>query len=139
MGLVMVRKVDIVLAHAPAAEKTAVAAGRATGRKVIGSNELWIVAATAELTAPKVETDATDAFKRLLAGRAKSVVRADNSGTYQKDIEHWKSAGTEPFGDWCMPNMGLLAASLRRAENGQAYVPANGRVEQSTLPSTAGA
>ena len=121
MDLLRARKVDIVLAHAPAAEKAAVAAGWATGRKIIGSNEFWIVGPTADPAGLKAATDATDAFKRMLAGRAKFVTRADNSGTHQKEMEIWKSAGIAPSGDWYIPNKDFMAASLRRADKEQAY------------------
>lgn len=114
MDLLRARKVDIVLAHAPAA-------GWATGRKVIGSNEFWIVGPAADPAGVKVAIDVADAFKRMLAGRAKFVTRADNSGTHQKEMEIWKAAGIEPTGDWYIPNKDFMAASLRRADREQAY------------------
>jgi len=43
MGYLKERKVDMILAHAPPAERKAVADGWATGRQLFGSNEFWIV------------------------------------------------------------------------------------------------
>ena len=121
MDLLKARKVDIVLAHAPAAEKAAVAAGWATGRKVIGSNEFWIVGPKADPAKLGDAKDASDAFKRLIDGRAKFVTRADNSGTHQKEMEIWKAAGIAPTGDWYIANKDFMSASLRRADKEQAY------------------
>jgi tungstate transport system substrate-binding protein len=121
MDLLKARAVDIVLAHAPTAEKAAVAAGWATGRRVIGSNEFWIVGPTGDPAGLAAAADAADAFKRMVAGRAKFVTRADNSGTHQKEMEIWKAAGIAPSGDWYIPNKDFMAASLRRADKEQAY------------------
>jgi tungstate transport system substrate-binding protein len=121
MDLLKARMVDLVLAHAPAAEKAAVAVGWATGRRVIGSNEFWIVGPTGDPAGLAAASDASDAFKRMLAGRVKFVTRADNSGTHQKEMEIWMAAGIAPSGDWYIPNKDFMAASLKRADKEQAY------------------
>ncbi|MBK9081272.1 MAG: substrate-binding domain-containing protein [Rhizobiales bacterium] len=120
MKLLQERKVDMALAHAPAAERKAVADGWATGRRLFGSNEFWIVGPKSD-PAKIAGLDAVEAFRKLAASGAKTVTRADNSGTHQKEMEIWKAAGLAPAGDWYIPTRDFMAASLQRAEKEGAY------------------
>jgi tungstate transport system substrate-binding protein len=43
MDQLRARRVDMILAHAPLAERRAVADGWATGRVLFGSNEFWVL------------------------------------------------------------------------------------------------
>jgi tungstate transport system substrate-binding protein len=121
MNLLKERKVDMVLAHAPPAERRAVADGWATGRQLIGSNEFWIVGPENDPARIADAKDAVEAFRRIEAARAKKVTRADNSGTHQKEMEIWKLAGIDPRGDWLIPTRDFMTASLRRANTEGAY------------------
>ncbi len=121
MNLLKERKVDMVLAHAPPAERRAVADGWATGRQLIGSNEFWIVGPASDPAKIAEAKDAVDAFRRIEALKAKKVTRADNSGTHQKEMEIWRLAGIEPKGDWLIATRDFMTASLKRADAEQAY------------------
>ena len=46
------------------------------------------------------EKTAADALKRIAAAQAPFISRGDESGTYQKEMELWRSAGTNPQGRW---------------------------------------
>lgn len=121
MDLLRQRRVDMVLAHAPAAERRAVADGWATGRRTIGSNEFWIVGPTDDPAGIRQSRDAADAFRRIFEAKAKKVTRGDNSGTHQKENEIWRAAGLTPSGEWYIPTRDFMAASLRRAAAERAY------------------
>lgn len=121
MKLLEERKVDMVLAHAPPAERKAVADGWATGRKLIGSNEFWIVGPSDDPAKIASATDAVDAFRRIHAAKAKFVSRGDNSGTHQKEMEIWRAAGIEPGGDQHIVTRDFMTASLKRADAERAY------------------
>ncbi len=121
MTLLRERRVDMILAHAPPAERRAVAEGWATGRQLIGSNEFWIVGPANDPARIAEARDAVDAFRRIEAAKAKKVTRADNSGTHQKEMEIWRLAGIEPRGDWLIPTRDFMTASLRRADAEEAY------------------
>jgi tungstate transport system substrate-binding protein len=121
MRLLQERKVDMVLAHAPAAERRAVADGWATGRKLIGSNEFWIVGPAADPAGIARATDAADAMRRIHASGAPFVSRGDNSGTHQKEMELWRAAGVSPGGQSYIVTREFMTASLRRANAEGAY------------------
>lgn len=121
MTLLRERRVDMVLAHAPPAERRAVQEGWATGRQIIGSNEFWIVGPASDPARIGEARDAVEAFRRIEAARAKTVTRADNSGTHQKEMEIWRLAGLTPQGDWLIATRDFMTASLRRANAEGAY------------------
>ena len=121
MRLLQDRKVDMVLAHAPAAERKAVADGWATGRRLIGSNEFWIVGPPADAAKVAGAADAADAFRRIHASGAKFVSRGDNSGTHQKEVEIWRAAAITPSGGGYIVTREFMTASMRRANEERAY------------------
>lgn len=139
MQLLKDRKVDMALAHAPAAEKQAVKDGWATGRRVIGGNEFWIVGPAGDPAKIGEAKDAADAFKRIHAtAGAKFVTRGDNSGTHQKELQIWKAAGLEPpAGERYIATKDFMSASLKRAETEQGYFLTDSStfiVERAKLP-----
>lgn len=121
MRLLQERKVDMVLAHAPPAERKAVADGWATGRRLIGSNEFWILGPADDPAKVIAASDAADAFRRVLDSGAKFVSRGDNSGTHQKENEIWKTAGSTPGGAGLIVTKDFMTASMRRANDEGAY------------------
>lgn len=121
MRLLQERRVDMVLAHAPPAERKAVADGWATGRRLIGSNEFWILGPAEDPAKVAAASDAADAFRRILDSGAKFVSRGDNSGTHQKENEIWKAAGRTPGGPGLIVTKDFMTASMRRANDEGAY------------------
>ena len=121
MRLLQERKVDMVLAHAPAAERKAVADGWATGRRLIGSNEFWILGPSDDPAKVAQADSAVQAFKRIQDSGAKFVSRGDNSGTHQKENEIWKAAGRTPGGAGVIVTQDFMTASMRRANDEGAY------------------
>ena len=121
MRLLEERKVDMVLAHAPAAERKAVADGWATGRNLIGSNEFWILGPENDPAKVASSADALEAFKRIMDSGAKFVSRGDNSGTHQKENEIWKAAGRTPNASMLIITKDFMTASMKRANDEGAY------------------
>jgi tungstate transport system substrate-binding protein len=121
MRLLQERKVDMVLAHAPPAERRAVAEGWANGRRLIGSNEFWILGPAEDPAKVAAANDAADAFRRILDTSAKFVSRGDNSGTHQKENEIWKAAGRTPGAAGLIVTKDFMTASMRRANDEGAY------------------
>ncbi len=122
MDLLKARKVDMVLAHAPAAERKAVAEGWAAGRRLIGSNEFWVVGPKEDPAEIAQAKDAADAFRRIRSAEAKFVSRGDTSGTHQKEKEIWTAASVLP-GGWAgyIATRDFMTASLKRADAEGAY------------------
>lgn len=121
MKLLQERKVDMVLAHAPAAERKAVAEGWATGRVLIGSNEFWIVGPADDPARIATAADAADAFRRIQDAGATFVSRGDNSGTHQKENQIWRAAGRTPGGPRYIVTRDFMTASMRRADSERGY------------------
>lgn len=121
MRLLQERKVDMALAHAPPAERKAVADGWATGRKLVGSNEFWILGPADDPAHIGTARDAVDAFHRIHAAGAKMVSRGDNSGTHQKEMEIWRAAGLQPGGASYIVTRDFMTASMKRADAERAY------------------
>jgi tungstate transport system substrate-binding protein len=121
MRLLQQRQVDMVMAHAPPAERQAVADGWATGRKLIGSNEFWVLGPVDDPAKLEAASSAADAFQRIHDSGAKFVSRGDNSGTHQKEMEVWKAAGRTPGGPTLIVTKDFMTASMRRANDEGAY------------------
>jgi tungstate transport system substrate-binding protein len=121
MKLLQERKVDMVLAHAPPAERKAVADGWGTGRSLIGSNEFWVVGPADDPARIAAASDVVDAFKRIQDSGAKFVSRGDNSGTHQKESEVWRVAGRSPGGMAYVVTKDFMTASMRRANDEGGY------------------
>jgi tungstate transport system substrate-binding protein len=121
LELLKQRKVDMILAHAPAAEERAVAEGWATGRALVGSNEFWIVGPKDDPARVANASSAADALRRIASAGTPFVSRGDGSGTHQREIMLWSAAGITPSGDWYVVTHDFMAASLRRADAGRGY------------------
>lgn len=121
MKLLQDRQVDMVLAHAPPAERRAVADGWATGRVLVGSNEFWIVGPEADPARIAGAGSAPEAFARILDCGARFFSRGDNSGTHQKETEIWRAAGRSPGGAAYVLTKDFMTASMRRANDEGGY------------------
>jgi tungstate transport system substrate-binding protein len=115
------KKVDLIMVHAPAAEKQAVQEGWAKDRTLIGSNEFFIVGPASDPAKIAAATSALDAYRRIAGAHAKFFSRGDNSGTHKKELHLWKEAGIKPAGDWYIVTKDFMIATLKRADKEQGY------------------
>jgi len=100
LNLLKDKKVDMIMVHAPKAEKQAVQEGWARDRTLIGSNEFFIVGPASDPAKIAEAKSALDAYRRIAAAPAKFFSRGDNSGTHKEELHLWKEAGIQPAGDW---------------------------------------
>jgi len=114
-------EVDIVMVHAPAAEKKAVEDGWARKRSLIGSNEFYIVGPAADPAGINGATSAADAYARIAKAQTQFFTRGDNSGTHKKELAIWKQATIEPAGSWYVVTKDFMMATLMRADAEQGY------------------
>ena len=84
--------VDILLVHAPAAEKAYLAKGLGVDRRHVMYNDFIIIGPSHDPAKVK-GMPATNAFKTIAKADAFFVSRGDNSGTNKKEISLWKAAG----------------------------------------------
>jgi tungstate transport system substrate-binding protein len=115
------RKVDMIMVHAPAAEKQAIADGWATRRLLLGSNEFYIVGPASDPAGIKQAKTAPEAYQKIAASKALFFSRGDNSGTHKKELAIWKKAGIAPSGKWYVVYKGFMTAVLKRANDENGY------------------
>lgn len=84
--------VDIVMVHAPGAEKKYVAAGYGVDRREVMFNDFVIIGPPADPAGIK-GASVIDALKTIAAQSAFFISRGDNSGTHKKEIALWRSTG----------------------------------------------
>jgi tungstate transport system substrate-binding protein len=115
------KKVDMIMVHAPAAEKQAVQDGWAIKRTLLGSNEFFIVGPINDPAKIAEAKTAVDAYRRIAAAKAKFLSRGDNSGTHKKELAIWKKAEIKPQGDWYVVTKDFMTATLNRANQENGY------------------
>lgn len=121
LKLLKEKQVDMIMVHAPAAEKKAVEEGWATKRTLIGSNEFFIVGPSSDPAKIVDAKSAADAFTKISSSKGLFFSRGDNSGTHKKEMDAWKNAGIEPSGDWYKVTKDFMMATLKRANNEKGY------------------
>ncbi len=115
------KKVDMVLVHAPAAEKRAVKDGWAANRTLIGSNEFYIVGPKDDPAGIAGAKSASDAYAGIAKAKSKFLSRGDNSGTNKKELFIWKKAGIKPGSDWYIITKDFMMATLKKADRVKGY------------------
>jgi tungstate transport system substrate-binding protein len=138
LALLKEKKVDMVMVHAPAQVDKAITEGWATGKKLIGSNEFYIVGPANDPAGIAGAQDAADAYRRIAKTKAKFVSRGDNSGTHQKEMQIWAKAAIQPEGDWYIVTKDFMTASLKAANSNSAYFMSDSStwiMEQGVAPS----
>jgi len=112
---------DMIMVHAPAAEKAALADGWAGCSKLIGSNEFFIVGPASDPAGIAKAASAADAYAKIAASKSPFFSRGDNSGTHKKEMDTWKDAGIQPAGDWYIITKAFMTATLQRANDEGGY------------------
>jgi tungstate transport system substrate-binding protein len=115
------KNVDMIMVHAPAAEKKAVEEGWATKRMLIGSNEFYIVGPPEDPAGIKKAKTAAEAYRLIANSQSKFFSRGDNSGTHKKEMDAWANAGIQPAGSWYIVTKDFMKATLKRADAEKGY------------------
>ena len=115
------KEVDLIMVHAPKAEKEAVKDGWASDRSLIGSNEFYITGPAKDPALIKDSSSVVEAYSRIAARQALFYTRADNSGTHKKELDIWKKANITPTGQWYTANKDFMLATLKKADATGAY------------------
>jgi len=121
LKLLKEKKVDLVLVHAPAAEKKAVAEGWATRRTLIASNEFYIVGPRDDPARVAESKSVVEAYRRIAKAKARFFSRGDNSGTHKREMQIWHKAGIIPQGSWYVVTKTFMSKTLRMANDEKGY------------------
>jgi tungstate transport system substrate-binding protein len=115
------KKADVIMVHAPAAEKMAIAEGWATRRTLIGSNEFYIVGPQNDPARISEAKSAAEAYSRIAKSESTFLSRGDNSGTHKREMSIWEKASTRPSGKWYVVTGTFMMATLKRADEMKGY------------------
>lgn len=121
LSLLKKKEVDLIMVHAPKAEKEALKEGWASDRALIGSNEFYITGPKKDPALIKDSINVVEAYSRIAAKKALFYTRADNSGTHKKELDIWKKANILPEGKWYEANKDFMLATLKKADATGAY------------------
>jgi len=92
--------VDVVMVHAPAAEKKFVVSGFGVNRRGFMYNDFVILGPESDPARIKGVNNAVGAFALIARNKSTFVSRGDESGTHKKEKTIWKKAGISPSGKW---------------------------------------
>jgi tungstate transport system substrate-binding protein len=115
---------DVVLAHSPADERALMAGGDAGRRRLVMHNDFVLLGPPADPAGARGRTPGT-ALRRIARARARFVSRGDESGTHRLERRLWALAGVAPRGAWYEESGQGMGATLRIAEEKEAYVLAD--------------
>jgi tungstate transport system substrate-binding protein len=114
---------DILLVHAPAAEKTFMEAGNGTDRFLVMHNDFILVGPAADPAGIKGMSSAAEAFNAIYKAGSPFITRGDDSGTHKKELALWKSAELDPAGQtWYIETGQGMGASMTVASEKEAYI-----------------
>ena len=113
---------DVVLAHAPDAEKQYVADGTLVNRRLVMHNTFLLAGSAADPAGVKGTAKAIDALRKISEAKATFVSRGDDSGTHKLEKRLWEQAGIKPAGEWYLESGQGMGRTLSIAGEKQAYV-----------------
>ena len=112
---------DVILVHARSSEDEFVEEGYGIGRKDVMHNDFVIIGPESDPAVIKGMSTAGEAFQAVSETENPFVSRGDNSGTNKKELKIWENAGISPQGDWYVESGQGMGATLRIADEKQAY------------------
>ena len=112
---------DVVLVHAPEAEKKYVAEGTLINRRLVMHNDFIVVGPKEDPAQIRSIKKASDALRKIAETKTTFVSRGDNSGTHQLEKRLWKEAGREPKGEWYLESGQGMGQTLGIATEKRAY------------------
>ena len=112
---------DILLVHAPSAEKELVDNGYGIDRSLVMHNDFVIVGPPNDPAGISGMKLAIDAFQQILLSNSPFVTRGDDSGTHKKELTFWIDIDDIPKGNQYLETGQGMAATLRIASEKGAY------------------
>ncbi len=113
---------DVLLVHAPSAEKVLMDAGFGRDRFLVMHNDFVIVGPADDPAGIKGKTDIIPVFQELAASGQTFISRGDDSGTHKMEKSLWVKTGTDPTGlSWYLESGQGMGATLTLASEKSAY------------------
>lgn len=114
---------DVVLAHAPDAERVLADSGYLLRRRLVMHNDFLVVGPASDPAGLRGMNEAVAAVRRLAARQVLFVSRGDRSGTHLLEQKLWRLAGVRlpAEGEWYVESGQGMAATLQMADQKRAY------------------
>jgi tungstate transport system substrate-binding protein len=112
---------DVLLVHAPSAEKVLIDNGSAVNRLLVMHNDFVVVGPPADPAGIRGSTDPYQAFTQVSSSHSSFASRGDDSGTHKKELAIWSEAGAGPDQEKYLETGSGMAATLRIASEKEAY------------------
>lgn len=117
--------VDVLMVHAPEAEKAFIAGGFGRERLPVMHNDFVLIGPRDDPVGIKTAPDLISAMKRLARNGVDFVSRGDDSGTHKKELSLWRTAGIVPGGKWYISVGQGMGAAIRISDDKRAYTLAD--------------
>lgn len=127
---------DVLLVHAPAAEKAFMAAGHGVSRKRVMYNWFLLVGPDRDFADARAADNIAGAFQGISENKATFISRGDDSGTHKRELALWKASKKTPEKPWYQEAGQGMGATLRIADEKQGYTltdEATFRAQQKSL------
>jgi tungstate transport system substrate-binding protein len=112
---------DVLLVHAPAAEKELIEKGFGIERQLVMHNDFVISGPPNDPAGISGFTSATEALKKIMNSNAIFISRGDDSGTHNKELAFWDALGENPTGIWYLESGQGMGSTLRIASEKGGY------------------
>ena len=113
---------DVLLVHAPSAEKNLMEAGWGKDRMLIMHNDFVVVGPADEPAGIRGMSVASEAFQKIADVQANFITRGDDSGTNKKERSLWAQTKADPAGQpWYFDSGQGMGATLIISSEKQAY------------------
>ena len=113
--------VDLILVHAPEAEKKFVEEGYGVNRRSVMHNDFVILGPANDPAKIKGKMNAHKAFEKITQTKSLFISRGDDSGTHKKEKSIWKKTGDMPQGKWYLEAGQGMGTVLQMAHEKMAY------------------
>ncbi|MBS1256923.1 MAG: Tungstate-binding protein TupA [Deltaproteobacteria bacterium] len=113
--------VDVLLVHAPAAEKAFVEAGFGINRRAVMFNDFVFAGPESDPAGIGGESDAVRVLQKIARGKHIFVSRGDDSGTHKKELSLWKKAKLKRHKSWYREAGQGMGRVLQIADEMNAY------------------
>ena len=114
--------VDAILVHSRAAETAFLDGGFGTHRREIMYNDFVLIGPSDDPASVANASSAAEALARIASRNALFASRGDDSGTHNKELTLWDTAGITPKGAWYRATGAGMGATLNVASGMNAYV-----------------
>ena len=116
---------DVLLVHAPPAEKELMAAGHGEERYLVMHNDFVIIGPANDPAGIQETSTAAEALSAIATTQSPFVSRGDDSGTNKKELSLWQNTPFTPNSDkptWYIESGQGMGASLIIASEKSAYI-----------------